>query len=200
MKRKKGPRLRTRREGHLWDPVGSLGSDIPLRSLEPSSSLHTHGYNLLRLSPYHLFGAASGQGSGGRKVPQQNLFHFLPGTESLYKYQPQQLLLSPLFSLLLLSPSSWAGRLQPLTFPWSQSLCTRPARWVPGAEMNHNLSLALQPAMSSGPCLTEQGRLSWPVGHINQIKPHLQTCQAASPSIEATECTVSPRAEGHGTC
>lgn len=60
--------------------------------------------------------------------------------------------------------------------------------------MNHNLSLALQPAVPRGPRLTEQGRLSWPVAHINQMKPRLQTWQAASPSVEATECIVSTRA------
>lgn len=38
------------------------------------------------------------------------------------------------------------------------------------------------------------GRLSWLVAHINQIKPHSQTWQAVSPSVEATECTISTHA------
>lgn len=49
-----------------------------------------------------------------------------------------------------------------------------------------------------GPRLTEQGRLSWPVAHVNQIKPRWQTWQAVSPSVEATECTVSTRADRGG--
>lgn len=127
-----------------------FASDIPLMRLKPGASLHMLGSNPLRLSPCHPFGATHGQWSGGRKVSQQNLFRFLPQTESLYKYQPQQLLLSPLFSLLLPIPSSQAGRLQSLTFPWSHNPYIRLARWAPEAEMNHNLSLALQPAMPCG--------------------------------------------------
>lgn len=139
--------------GTRWRERRGRGREPSVGSLDSAASLHTLGHNLLRLSPCQPFGCARGQWCGGRKVSQQNLgfTSCLKHRESLYKYQPQQLLLSPLFSLLLPRPSSQAGRLQPLTFPWSHSLCTRPARWMPGAEMNHNLSLAHQPAMPRWP-------------------------------------------------
>lgn len=133
-----------------------------MTSLGPGMPPHALRHTPLRFSPCHPFGAARGQQCGGRKVPQHDLgfTSCLAHRESLYKYRPQQLLLSPLFSLLLPRPSSQAGRLQPVTFPWSHSPCTRPARWGPGAEMNHNLSLTLQPAVPRGPRLAERGRLS----------------------------------------
>lgn len=123
--REKGAEAENTREvgvSGIWEQI--LGFDIPATS-PVHLFLHTLGHKPPRLSPCHPVGAARGQQSwGGRKVSQQNLgfTSCLEHRESLYKYPPQQLLLSPLFSLLLLRPGSQAGRLQPLTFPWSHSL------------------------------------------------------------------------------
>lgn len=127
----------------------SLGCDISVTSLGSGMCPHTLGHTPLRCSPCHPFGATRGQRCGGKKVPQHNLgfTSCLEHRESLYKYQPQQLLLSPLFSLLLPRPSSQAGCCGLSLSPGPTALAPGLARWVPGAEMNHNLSLTLQPAV-----------------------------------------------------
>lgn len=91
------PLRSSRQEPQLGQPSDEVGASCVSARLDITHGRSPH------VTPLDL---PVGQQSGGRKVSQQNLFHFLPQTESLYKYQPQQLLLSPLFSLLLPSPSS----------------------------------------------------------------------------------------------
>lgn len=140
----------------------SLGSDIQVTGLGPGVSPHTLGLTLLRFSPCHPFGATRGQRCGGRKVFQHNLgfTSCLEHRESNININLSSCYSHPSSRYYSQGPAHKAGCLQPVTFPWSHRPCTRPARWVPGAEMNHNHSLTLQPAVPGGPRLTERGRLS----------------------------------------
>ena len=121
------PQAELEKEGLEAEPQGetgqhSFGFDIPVMSLA-RPSLYTLGHSPLGSPHVISLEPPVGSGMGEGKCLSRTLVS-LPAlnTESLYKYQPQQLLLSPHFSLLLPSPSSQAGRLQPLTFPWSHSL------------------------------------------------------------------------------
>lgn len=123
------------------EPPSGICTDFPAKVLQSGESVSGPA---AEAGPS---GAALGRGVGEGKcfsTPRVSL----PASKPESPYINIDLSSCRSHPLLAITPEAQLSgrRLQPLTFPRSHSTCSRPlARWAPGAEMNHNHSVALQP-------------------------------------------------------